>query len=121
MKGKKFAMVAMVLLGLAFCALVAFAGTGDKVTTTTARTIVTSQVACSGVEAVISAEDPDRNSILIKNTHLTKDLYVGRTGVLTSTGFGIPAGSTLTLDRTYGAIYCITDGTAITAHVFVEK
>ena len=55
----------------------------------------------------------------VRNSHATAILYVGDSEVTTATGFGIPGGQTLSFELGPSEdLYGITDGTAVTAHVF---
>jgi hypothetical protein len=59
-----------------------------------------------------------RYSIAIRNTDTTNTVYLGASGVTSSTGFPLKAGETFVMDRNYAAIYgiCAAGLTATVAY-----
>lgn len=80
----------------------------------------TDQVSMNGTAKVICAAPAtghSRGSVIIYNPS-DVTLYIGKSTVTTSTGFPIPAGASVVLDRTYAAIYgVITTGTATVSYI----
>lgn len=62
-----------------------------------------------------------RKVLMIQNGSDTEYLYVGATGVSTTTGFRVSPRSTLTLDRYKGAAYGVFSGATTTCYVLEEN
>jgi hypothetical protein len=57
--------------------------------------------------ALIKGSTSGRESIVIQNVHASNDLYVGPSGVTTSSGVKVPAGQSITFDDYIGPVYGI--------------
>ena len=78
-------------------------------------TIATAQVACSGTQALLFAANAADIFREVKNTHASVALYIGATGVATTTGHYVGPGESFVMEDFTGALYGITGGTAVTA------
>jgi len=91
------------------------------VTTATSSTITTGQVTVDTTVGgiVIKASNASRRSIIIRNQG-TVDMYIGPSGVTSTSGLLIKAGESITLDRNTAAIYGIVASTSTTAGYLEE-
>lgn len=80
--------------------------------------ITTSQVVVGATEASLVTASSTYNNVTIRNTHATDALFVGATGLSTSTGYSIAAGSALQVSLPPStALFGIRGANAITATV----
>lgn len=82
-------------------------------------TFGTGQVAISGTQAQIKAANATRRRIKITNLSSGDWLFIGNTGVLATTGDGIPPGGAIVLNTT-AAIYGISTGAAFNCSYLEE-
>jgi hypothetical protein len=68
----------------------------------------------------IVLENLKRRSLIILNTG-TQNCYIGELGVSTATGFLIKPNTALTLDKSQGALYGISDNSAGTTLNIIEE
>jgi hypothetical protein len=68
----------------------------------------------------IVLENLKRRSLVILNTG-TQNCYIGESGVSTATGFLIKPNTALTLDKSQGAIYGVSDNSAGTTICIIEE
>lgn len=85
-------------------------------------TATNSAVSIGTTAALISAANSQIISRIVQNAHATNVLYIGNSSSVTSAnGLKIPAGSQLTLDKSYGDIYGIASGAATDVRLLVEQ
>lgn len=86
--------------------------------------LTANQVSMTQTAAVIKAAPTTghyRYSITIRNLDASNTVYLGASGVTSSTGFPLKAGESITFDRNFAAIYGIC-GTGLTATVaYIEE
>lgn len=79
--------------------------------------ITSAQVTVAATETALNAAQAAWMKLTIRNSHATDALFVGPTGVAT-TSYGIAAGGVLTVDvPPQTVVYGIRGANAITAHV----
>lgn len=77
---------------------------------TTAKTVGTSASQLLSASSAV-------NDLIVQNTHATQDLYVGASGVTTSSGFKIAAGTSYRFENFRGDLYGIASGAGTTVIV----
>jgi hypothetical protein len=82
-------------------------------------TYTTAQVAITGAQAQIKAANSTRKRIMITNLSAGDWLYIGNTGVLSTTGTGIPPGGSVVLNTT-AAVFGISTGAAFNCSYMEE-
>lgn len=86
------------------------------VKTTQGTTFTVNQIPVTNVSTLIAATNTARYSISIRNIG-TVTMYIGPSGVTTSTGFPLSPNETYTFDRNTGAIYGITSSATTAAYL----
>ncbi len=89
------------------------------ITTALGNGIATAAVSVTTSATLLAAADSARQSALIQNNG-GADIYIGGSGVTTSSGIKVEAGSSLTLDKTTAAIYGIAASGSQNARVLTE-
>lgn len=91
------------------------------VTSSIGTSIATAAVSVGTSATLLSAADSLRQAVTIQNNDASADLYVGGSGVTTATGIKVPAGGSITLDKTTAAIYGRVSSGTVDARVLEEK
>ncbi len=94
---------------------------GAWVNMATSTTISTNQVSVDSTAGgtVIKSANLSRRSIVIRNIG-TVDMFIGASGLTTTTGFSVRAGESISLDRNTAAIYGITASSSTTVGYLEE-
>jgi hypothetical protein len=78
--------------------------------------IATSQATCAGAADLIVPQRLGRRSVMIANQLAGADIYIGNSGVTTTTGVLVPQGSSIEIESS-AAIYAATASATATVHV----
>ena len=85
------------------------------------NSVQSSQPSIGTTSSQIVSTSSTRKVLMIQNGSDTEYLYVGPTGVSSTTGFRVSPRSTLTLDRYKGALYGVFSTTTTTCFVLEEN
>jgi len=101
--------------------LAMLANTTVTIRTTAREDISSGQVFVDNIQPRgIISPNPSRLSITLRNVG-TKNVYIGSYGVTSTTGFLLRSYESLTLDKTWGALYGISDDVAGSVIAFIEE
>lgn len=82
--------------------------------------LTSNQITVAGTETALNTTSSSRREITIRNGHATDPLFIGPTGLSTSTGFSLAAGASVTVKLPPDTvIYGIRGSNAITASVLL--
>jgi hypothetical protein len=79
--------------------------------------VTSSAVSIGTSAAVIVSGRQSRRNLIVQNAHASQDLYLGTSGVATSTGLKVIAGASVGFEDFNGVLYGIASGAATDVRV----